>query len=271
MKEIQKAHNEHMVLSLAEALLEYDIYFPAFQDFRGRIYRTGTLNLHERDLYRSLIRFKPISVSSPSKGEIDYLKISAALRYQSSFLTDEAAMSWFDKWLVDKGNRDTAEYIIESMSSAKEPFQFMRKALLFFEKRTRGDFYGEPVSMDASSSAYQIMSYLLLDAEMARLTNLIKSYSRNDLYSIIRERLLEYLKQQQSGSINEIIANHPSRKLVKALFMPITYGKTIKSMSTDCYQHMGKYMSYKDCIILAQKCHNLWCHSFPGINNLLKL
>lgn len=34
LKEIQRANNESTVPSLAEALLDYDISFPAFQDFR---------------------------------------------------------------------------------------------------------------------------------------------------------------------------------------------------------------------------------------------
>lgn len=39
--DIQLSRYETMVLNLAEAYEGYDIYFPAFVDFRGRIYRSG--------------------------------------------------------------------------------------------------------------------------------------------------------------------------------------------------------------------------------------
>ncbi|KAL0386617.1 UNVERIFIED_CONTAM: putative DNA-directed RNA polymerase [Sesamum latifolium] len=37
----------------------YQFYLPSFIDFRGRIYRSGILHFHERDLARSLIVFAP--------------------------------------------------------------------------------------------------------------------------------------------------------------------------------------------------------------------
>lgn len=63
--ESQKARNEQNILSMAKAYSGYDLYFPAFQDFRGRVYRTGIFNLHECDLYRSVLVFK--SESPPRK------------------------------------------------------------------------------------------------------------------------------------------------------------------------------------------------------------
>lgn len=64
----------------------------------------------------------------------------------------------------------------------------------------RGDgFYCEPIFMDASSSAYQIMSYLLLETEIALQTNMTISAPKNDLYLIFRNKLLEYLKSAGEG------------------------------------------------------------------------
>lgn len=58
LKESHKARNEQNVLAMAKGYSGYDLYFPAFQDFRGRVYRTGIFNLHECDLVRSLLVFK---------------------------------------------------------------------------------------------------------------------------------------------------------------------------------------------------------------------
>jgi DNA-directed RNA polymerase len=54
---IQRARYEKFIIRLASAYDGYTFDLPAFIDFRGRIYRTGILHFHERDLARSLILF----------------------------------------------------------------------------------------------------------------------------------------------------------------------------------------------------------------------
>lgn len=57
-KRVQCARYEDFVITLASAYEGYSFYLPAFMDFRGRIYRSGVLHFHERDLARSLIQFE---------------------------------------------------------------------------------------------------------------------------------------------------------------------------------------------------------------------
>lgn len=57
LKRIQRARSESFILNLAEAYDGYKFYLPAFLDFRGRIYRSGILHFHERDIAISLILF----------------------------------------------------------------------------------------------------------------------------------------------------------------------------------------------------------------------
>jgi len=57
MKNMQWARYECKILDLAKAYDGYSFYFPAFLDFRGRIYRNGIFHFHERDLARSLLLF----------------------------------------------------------------------------------------------------------------------------------------------------------------------------------------------------------------------
>src|SRR5688572_10724914 len=54
IKNIQSACYEQYILKLADALQNYNLYFPTFLDFRGRNYRYGPFHYHERDLVRSL-------------------------------------------------------------------------------------------------------------------------------------------------------------------------------------------------------------------------
>lgn len=56
-KNIQRARTEELMLNLAKAYDGYQFDLPAFMDFRGRIYRSGILHFHDRDLARSLIVF----------------------------------------------------------------------------------------------------------------------------------------------------------------------------------------------------------------------
>lgn len=74
------------MLDIADAYQGYQFYVPAFIDFRGRIYRSGILHFHERDLARSLIIFadkkhyedrwshSDLSVTTDLKDDFDLLK-----------------------------------------------------------------------------------------------------------------------------------------------------------------------------------------------------
>ena len=269
MVESQKARNEDTVLALAKAYSGLDLYFPAFQDFRGRVYRTGIFNLHEGDLYRSLLVFKITSSISKklSLSEIPAsIKVATAKRYDSSFNGDTASIQWFDKWYKESQGKNIDFYIIDSMKKAKDPFQFMRKALLTLKG---GCFEAEPVFMDASSSAYQIMAYLLQDSKIALSTNLIMNESRSDLYMILREEYLNHLRK--GGLITPKLETYFTRKLIKRMFMPLTYGKTVKSIADDIYEDMIQYISYKTSMKLASEAYSFWCNRYSGVDNLLKL
>lgn len=266
--ELQKARNEEIVLSMAKAYSGYDLYFPAFQDFRGRIYRTGIFNLHEGDLYRSLLLFK--SSDSPKKLSLSEIppaiKVATAKRYDSSFNCDKSSIEWFDNWYSQHEGKDIDSYILDTMKNAKDPFQFMRKALLTLKG---GYFEGEPVFMDASSSAYQIMAYLLLDTKIAESTNLINGDIRYDLYMVLKEQFIHYLNE--GNNLTPLIESLFTRNLVKRMFMPLTYGKTIKAIADDIHDVMNRYISYKTCMKLGKECHAFWCDRYSGIANLLKL
>lgn len=58
IKRVQQArYEEDFEITLAGAHQKSKFYRPAFMDLRGRIYRSGVLHFHERDLAKSLLQF----------------------------------------------------------------------------------------------------------------------------------------------------------------------------------------------------------------------
>lgn len=171
-KRIQRARYEQFLLELATVYEGFPLYFPAFLDFRGRIYRTGILHFHERDLARSLLLFcgdQDLDLDSTFTPEVKENMIrnlwwSGASHYKS-FDRKQPFYDWF-KHLSNPLDRfkecDGEAELIEFVANAKHPFQFLSR-VVHAETPLKDQLTMIPVSMDASSSAYQIMSSFLLD------------------------------------------------------------------------------------------------------------
>ena len=186
---IQQARYEDFILNLASAYEGYKLDLPAFMDFRGRIYRAGILHFHERDLAKSLIRFAheesiPVHINvvndDEGKKRRTHLAYAAAFKFKK-FSTLKESYIWYMDMLKEVGpwiEYQSQSELEKSKSNIKlinlalrasDPFQFLAK----FQTCDRVDDYQRaygfnkvPVSQDASASAYQIMSYLLLNDEL---------------------------------------------------------------------------------------------------------
>ncbi|KAL0310198.1 UNVERIFIED_CONTAM: putative DNA-directed RNA polymerase [Sesamum calycinum] len=161
-------------------------------DFRGRIYRCGILHFHERDLARSFIEFADNQEEGCKQSVKDIVAISAAFKYKKFYDYDDAL-----QWYKDNHNTIYAsdQSLICFAKSASDPFQFIAKVL---SKDDVQEYDRIPISQDAAASAYQIMSYLLLNEEMARRTNLIPHTDGKiqDVYTCILKDLKTYLYHQ---------------------------------------------------------------------------
>lgn len=152
---------------------------------------------------------------------------------------------------------DSDESLMKLAVEASDPFQFIAKC----KNSLVGDYHHVPVTQDASASAYQIMSYLLLNKEMARLTNLLPFITADnqsqiqDVYACLLKELQHFLLRKLDAELYTIILSKLTRKLIKGLFMPLIYGKTVLSMAQDIRFHYGSILSNKDCFLLA--CY--WC------------
>ena len=199
---IQRARYERTVIDMANAYRGYRFYLPAFLDFRGRIYRSGIFHFHERDLARSLILFDESYTHSGYKPEdfpgVQETYITAGGFHGRSFTSNEDAHRYFYTELVELEsfgskdmecnelrpsvheckNRDQA--LVMYSLGAKHPFQYMMFLWGPIQKCSLEYYYCVPITQDASASAYQIISYLLLDVTMAQKTNLIMGSPSGD-------------------------------------------------------------------------------------------
>ncbi|KAK3225843.1 hypothetical protein Dsin_005705 [Dipteronia sinensis] len=158
----------------------------AFVDFRGRIYRAGVLHFHERDLSKCLLLFSNDNDKDPQldKKEVlssrAHLACAAAYKYKK-FDTYMKSYNWYinNHNKMKKNPLDISDnMLIELARKANDPFQFIAKYLSNDTVTDDNRIVGlnkVPLSQDAAASAYQIMSYLLLNIEIGKLTNLIPS------------------------------------------------------------------------------------------------
>lgn len=162
------------------------------------------------------------------------------------------------------------------VQQASDPFQFLAKYIsndrVTPSERIKG-LNKVPVTQDASASAYQIMSYLLLNAELGRRTNLLPSPEKEiqDIYISLKDEFQEFLNSRLDNKKFAIIESRLTRKLIKQLFMPLIYGKTVMSMSSDIHEVYGSLLSYKDNFLIAQLSYEFWKRKYPDIDNFMKL
>ena len=186
---VQQARFEDFILDLAKAYRGYEFYLPAFLDFRGRIYRSGLLHFHERDIAKSLILFSnKMDQTNVTYDEIGLLySAAAAFKYKKHENYSNAA-SWYKKYvyplIIDN---DSTTSLIEFSKNASDPFQFLSKVLIHKDNDFLNRYSTVPISQDASASAYQIMSYFLLNPYLALLTNLLPNFNKETNELIIED------------------------------------------------------------------------------------
>ncbi|KAI5663765.1 hypothetical protein M9H77_23088 [Catharanthus roseus] len=122
--------------------------------------------------------FSPIgSVSESSNDEAMWAQIGF---HCNSFTSSSQAMSYVTNTLLeglsttDGDRRDDYEIVLlHQAREAKRPFQFLSNMLLMLNASSNRCKI--PITQDASASAYQILSYFLLDETLAFRTNVIPS------------------------------------------------------------------------------------------------
>ncbi|KAF6176777.1 hypothetical protein GIB67_020499 [Kingdonia uniflora] len=148
--------------------------------------------------FSSILNNKDIDINTiDSKG---YLGAATAFKYKKFTSLDEA-FEWYKLNSPIMNSSDIS--LIELAHDASKPFQFLAKVISnkridkgLTSKERDCELLSIPVTQDASASAYQLMSLMLLNIEMGELTNLLPSSDNKikDLYTFMKEELKHYLR-----------------------------------------------------------------------------
>ncbi|KAK4344955.1 hypothetical protein RND71_035131 [Anisodus tanguticus] len=193
----------------------------------------------------------------------------ALLYHYKSYPSLEDANIDFNEVRAEAQKQGRDEFL-QIAREARHPFQFIAaKIALVLEK-----WEGFPVTKDASASAFRIMSYFLLDEDMAKSTNLLPSKDNKiqDIYTNILSELKDYLvRELGNNSLSLIVIRRMDQKLVKSIFMPMIYGKTLMSTSSDIHKTLSQHINFKDSYILASLCFKFWKEKYKSIDSLTSL
>ncbi|XP_073271479.1 probable DNA-directed RNA polymerase [Primulina huaijiensis] len=250
--------------SLAKAYEGYQFYLPAFLDFRGRIYRCGVLHFHERYLARSLVLFAEEKSKYLDNKEISNIYAATGFLYKS-FVSEDKAIQFINHLSSNTNPMD----FLKVAYKEKRSFQFLTNIL-----SNKIDLANYPLTQDASTSAYQIMSYFLLDGSMAMRTNLIPHPSGEiqDVYSYMLKDLQEYIKAELGDSnLSQTVNVKLTRKIAKGIFMPIIYGKTLMSTACDLKNSLSSVITSKECFMVASICFKFRKAKYPHMECLIRL
>lgn len=285
-KDIQRSRYEKILFELASAYEDYHFYLPAYLDFRGRIYRSGIMHFHERDIARSLIQFADVP---PLHEEKKHVAVEATLFHFKSFeYVSEATLSkLIDLYsseeerecsILRKSNfqlsqSEIAAVICKLAGKAKHPFQFISGMLEIILYRDMDSMGCMPITQDASASAYQIMSYLLLDEKIAMSTNLIQNPRSKiqDIYTLLLSELQLFIAGKVADNLGVVIRDKLTRKMVKGIFMPLIYGKTLNSTIEDIKGYFKHYLSGVECSQFGKLCFQFWKEKYEHMNSLITL
>jgi hypothetical protein len=234
------------VLEVTKLFKNKLIYWPVFQDFRGRIYRIGHLNIQLNPYVRSLARFY-------SKNALTHRKRNASTNKYFNLLLQEVLIKehLIEKWYDIFGRRDIyyndfSELLLKDLLAKNLSIIQVGQLLSIREGAydTVGVFY------DASASAYQIMGVLNGDKTLCQLTNVLKSEDgqRQDLYQYV---LNDVFKNIDFSDLNfegkvlaEICIKHfnekADRSLVKSIVMPLIYGKSSRGFADNLREFFEK-------------------------------
>ncbi|XP_027351179.1 uncharacterized protein LOC113862290 [Abrus precatorius] len=148
MRNMQQARYECTILDLAKAYNGYSFYFPAFLDFRGRIYRSGIFHFHERDLARSLLLFdckKGSQLTSNNDKELFQIYVTATRFHYQSYNNEFEALSDANDSIgylrVPSEWDSEVDYIkalLSDSQKAKHPFQYFSNMHLFLMRLPAG-------------------------------------------------------------------------------------------------------------------------------------
>lgn len=115
--------------------------------------------------------------------------------------------------------------------------------------------------MDASSSAYHIMSYFLVNEDLARRsTNLISDGGDTvrDLYTGLLDSFQFNIDKYLDSGLASVVKDQLTRKLINSIYMPLVYGKTRHSAREDILKALHFALSQGEAYKVADALYRFW-------------
>ena len=237
-------------INLANIYKGYDLYFPTFADFRGRIYTLSNyLSYQGNDLNRSLLLFSLTKKESEAQilneEGFNYLKIYFTNLAGHSKLSWREKLNWFENNIINiihnyENNNDEFNKFVTNLS---EPFQFISIFLAIYSVLKNELDYNKiavynPILFDASCSGIQHLSALTREVEIAKKVNVISEANEpydekpGDFYSYAANLIQEKLNKTEE--LNNIKLN---RSVIKKTVMTIPYNISLTGVGDQLKDH----------------------------------
>ena len=226
-------------LALANKYSNRHFYLPNQCDFRGRVYTVPPYLSHMGTSFqKGLMEFastKPIN----NEDEARWLFIHGA----------QQRIDWVsDNRNEIKKTADDCFKNLDFLQQADDPVTFLAFCyeLKSFMKEGFGFQSSLPCQMDGSTNGLQLLGILMRDESSCVATNVAPSNYPQDLYGIVSDRTIKYLKEdKESPFADSWLAYGVDRKTTKRPTMTQPYGSTQYS----CRQYVAdwyKEKSYND-------------------------
>jgi DNA-directed RNA polymerase len=216
------------ILQTARQFSQHDnLYFPCQLDFRGRMYYSNeVLHPQGNDLSRGLLEFSRVK-EIETEEDANWLRISGANKFGIDKVTFDLRIKWVNnnQEKIKQVASDPAQF--DWWTQADKPWQFL--AWCFDYARFLNQGYGYlsrlPCSLDGTNNGLQILSILTGDKRTAELTNVIPSDYPNDVYDVVRKRVIELLLADGSDMAVRLIKSKlVRREVIKVPVMALPYG-----------------------------------------------
>jgi len=213
-----------VTLEVAKTYRNIPFYLNTYADWRLRIYtHSFYLSYQSSDISLSLINF--YEGETLDEIGINYLCIYGANLYDENNMSKEPYGKRI-KWVLDNEDK-ILDLDIDFILKADSRFTFLAFCLAYRNYKNNEKVY-LPISLDATSSALQFFSALLLDEELAKAVNVIsnKVDKVNDIYTEMLEPINENIENfvKDNPEFKNLNKLNLTRKNVKT---PLLYLKRL--------------------------------------------
>ena len=225
----------------ATRLKGHDVYFPMHMDYRGRIY-TYPMGPQSVEYIKALYRFRE-GKRIGAKGK-EWLAVHGANMWGVKGSKAERV-----QWVQDNetGIRNTI-YSPEDCNwwqGADKPWMFLAFCLDWAGVIEQGEDYVSklPISMDGSCNGSQMMSLILRDKHLARLTNVTSNDYPEDVYTYAMDLTKEQLYTRRDLEYADgWLKVGLDRSVMKHIIMGIPNGVTHRSHVNNLMLHYDDFL-----------------------------